>query len=974
MTDDTAVAVVGLTVRFPGSQDLDSLWANLLAARDCVTRGQPEAGATANPGDVAAYGAIADPTAFDRTRFDMSAAEALLVDPQQRLLLETAGQALAVANVDHGREREISVFLGAGRNGYESLLRAQLHGRPGVDETSLELGNARDYCAARVSYRLGFQGASVNVQAACSTALVAVHLACQNLLAYESDVALAGAASVRVPRQWGYQALPGGIGSPDGVCRPFDRRANGTVPGDGVGVVVLRRLGDALAAGDTVWAVIRGSAVNNDGRKSGFGSVSAAAQAKVIREALAVAEVPPRAIAYLEAHGTGTPLGDAVEWSALAQVFGDRDTPLYVGSVKGNLGHLREAAGMAGLAKAILMLRHRTLVPTANFDELPLDGRAGHPLRPLDAVVDWSAGASPRRAGVSAFGLGGTNAHLVLEEWADHAPVTPDRGGLVLWSSHLEQTLARDTAALRDRLAQDRDATGDVAFTSQTARARYRYRRFALVRADTVLDDAFASGDLAAATRDAPGPPPAIAFAFPGVGSEYAGMGAGLREESGLFGGHLDALLARARDLVGHDLAPVFQRAADGGNRQRLDLRGLLHPPPDARRDPCLARAPVSHLSLFCFEVALARTLIDLDVRPAALLGHSVGELVAATVAGVLPLDAALGVVAERAALVEAAGEGAMAAVATDEATLGQFLGPGSWLAADNSPRHCVVSGRPAAVADVLARLDAAGHTTRALTTTHPFHTPQLAAAGRRLEELMATVPRRPAAVPVVSSVTGEWADGELADPGYWRRQLVQPVRFRSGLRSLLRRHRLVLEVGPGAIRPWSLQVDPGASCLRTVRHAYEHVPDLELLLEALGHLWLHGAEPTWPRLHDGARRRRVTLPAPALERRPYEPGAEVHDPAPQPPPPVERAAGPGILQARLGELWTALLGLTEVGPDDDFFRLGGDSLMGTHLLRLIRDLTGRDVPAGVVFEHSTLAGMTRAVGTWTAGGPEAER
>ncbi|CAM5422787.1 hypothetical protein SANTM175S_06237 [Streptomyces antimycoticus] len=466
-------------------------WSILEAGEDSITRREAATAATFVP----AYGSVPSPGHFDRDRFGIASSEALLTDPQQRLLLEAVDEALTTANVDRAGTMAVSVYAGVGHSDYERWVGSALAGRPGVDAQSLEVTNRGDYAATRVAYRLGLQGAAVTVQSACSTALTAVHLAVQDLLGHSSDLAVAAVSSVRVPAPGGYDAPLGGIGSPDGVCRPFDAAAGGSVPGDGVGAVVFKRLADAVSDGDEIWAVVRGSAMNNDGwGKSGFAGVDAAAQAEVIRAALDVAGLGPGDIDYVEAHGSGTRIGDSTEWSALAEVFAEAGHPVHVGAVKGGLGHLREAAGLAGFAKAVLSLRHRRLAATPHFERLPADlaARSG-PLRPLGEALDWPAvPGRPRRAGVSAFGLGGTNCHVVLEE-APAAPVTPPSRDpeLLLLSSHHPDALDVDLAALRDHVGENPSRIADAAWTTQTARHRYPHRAYAVVRSPDEVAAAF---------------------------------------------------------------------------------------------------------------------------------------------------------------------------------------------------------------------------------------------------------------------------------------------------------------------------------------------------------------------------------------------------------------------------------------------------------------------------------------------------
>ncbi|MGW7402379.1 type I polyketide synthase [Streptomyces sp. NPDC054833] len=996
--DEWAVAVVGMAVRLPGCDSLDRYWEILDSGEDSVTRRERTSGSF-----VPAYGSVPRPAHFDPARFGIAPSEALLLDPQHRLLLEAAEEALEAANVDRVRTPGISVYAGVGHNDYERWVGTALAGRPGVDAQALEVTNRGDYAATRVAYRLGLQGAAVTVQSACSTALTAVHLAVQDLLSHGSSLAVAGVASVRVPAPGGYEAPLGGIGSPDGVCRPFDRAAGGSVPGDGAGAVVLKRLADALRDGDDIWAVVRGTAMNNDGSgKSGFAGVAPAAQAEVIRAALDVAGLEPDDIDYVEAHGSGTRIGDASEWTALHEVFGGVGHRVHVGAVKAGLGHLREAAGLAGLVKAVLSLRHGRLVATPHFEALPSDlARREGPLAPLGEALDWpAAGHRPRRAGVSAFGLGGTNCHIVLEEApprARDAAAATGEAELVLLSSHHPEALTADLDAVRDHLERNPAQTADTAWTTQTARHRHPHRAYAVVTPAAGTEAAFAADRLRVQHGRAPAAAPEVVFVLPGIGSHYLGMGADLARTDPLFAGHLRAAVAVADRLtdgaVGRSFASGQARACGDGNR--VDLRAMLRR--DGATPPTRRQLRDVHLSLFCLEHAMARTLMDLGIRPAALLGHSLGEWVAAVLAGVIGLDDAMAAVARRADLVVTAGEGAMLGVLAAADDVEKYALDDTWLAADNGPGHCVFSGRPAAISALADRLRGDGFTVLPVDTAHPFHTPQLTRAADLLGEDLREVRLHPARIPIASSVLGSWLDGGVPQPSYWRDHMVGRVRFRTAAGLVLDRHRVLIEVGPGTTRPWIGQTDPDAVCVRTVRQSYEHVPDRQILLEALGELWTHGVEADWERLHP-APGRRTTLPPRNLVRRRFLPdSAPPADPwpgtasappaaAPLPagrddtsehertpvaggvaPSTVAGPAAPSTVSGFLADRFRVLLGLREVHPDDHFFHLGGDSLMGVHLISGLKQLTGRSVPSSVVFASATLGGMTREVENWLA-------
>ncbi|MGI5506236.1 type I polyketide synthase [Lentzea sp. CA-135723] len=972
-TDDLAIAVVGMAVRLPGAATLDEYWDLLLGGRITATRsGEID-------GDfVPSYGTVAGSGHFDPDRFGISEAEAVLIDPQQRLLLDVADEALADANADPSAA-PVSIYAGVGRNDYLDWVSTALAGRPGVDDMALEVANGGDYAATRVAYRLGLTGTALTVQSACSTGLVAVHLACQDLLGAGSDVAVAATSAVRVPGPRGYTAAAGGIGSPDGCCRPFDRHANGTLPGDGAGAVVLKRLADAIADGDRIWGVIRGSATNNDGSvKSGFAGVNSQAQRDVVLAALDVAGVEPHEISYVEAHGSGTRVGDAAEWSALAEVFEGTGQPVAVGAVKANLGHLREAAGIAGIVKTLLSLHHGKIVPTPSFTGLPEDlARRSGTLAPVADVLDWTAGV--RRAGVSAFGLGGTNCHVVLETAPPRPAGEARTDGLLLLSSHSARTLDEDTEALRDQVVAAPERVGDLAFTTQTSGRKLRERRYVVVSADEDPAEAFAAGRLRGQTATAPRSEPGIGFVLPGIGSHYQGMGAGLAARNPIFAGHLDGVLDHADELTGGRVSPRFapDGRAQGKGGDRVDLAAML------RRKDKPARSAVDlpelHLSLFCFEYALARTLVDHGLRPSVLIGHSLGEWVCSVLADVIDVETAMVAVHRRAGLVKLAGEGHMLAVLASAEEVAGYAGDDAWLAADNGPKHCVFSGRPGGIARLSERLRADGFSVLPVDAMHPFHTPQLEDAARLLGDDLTSVEMRAPKIPLASSVLGRWLGPDDLGPAYWRRHMVDTVHFRDAAKLALTKAQVLVEVGPGTARPWVLQADPSAVVVRTVRQSYEQVSDTDALLAGLGQLWANGVRVDFGPLHakdamrvqlprPSSHRRRFLPDQPPPQRKSFSPSTE----APAEPRQVVAVEETGVdeLERHLRAQWRALLGLREVHPDDHFFHLGGDSLMGVHLIAGLREVTGVQVPSEQVFAFARFGAMVTHLRGWLAGEP----
>jgi phthiocerol/phenolphthiocerol synthesis type-I polyketide synthase E len=958
------IAVVGMAGRFASAPTLEAFWDGLCRGVEYVrTLGEDEllglgvdVAAIADPAYVRRYGVLADVDMFAASFFGMTPREAEMTDPQQRLFLECAFEALEDAGRDPDRyDGLIGVFASGSQGTYHV----------GRTPTGVwEFGTAGDHLALRVSYKLNLRGPSMVVQTACSSSLTAVHVAVQSLLHRECDLALAGGVSVQLP-QAGSLYREGGIVSRDGRCRPFDAAANGTIGGSGVAAVVLQRLADAEAEGSRVYAVIRGSAVNNDGAgKVGFTAPSPTGQAEVIVEAHTVAGVAPGSIGYVEAHGTGTALGDPVEVNALHQAFGGAAAgkgTCVLGSVKANIGHLDAAAGIAGLVKAVLAVHHGQIPPHPHFrTPNPACELDGGPFTVNDRLLPWRPQGAPRRAGVSAFGVGGTNVHVVLEESPVPAGTSTARPGeLLLLSGRTAAELERATVNLADHLERHPETElqlADAAHTLRVGRVELEYRR-ALVcvsREEAVAALRSVRGGLLTVRR--PAQDPTVVFMFPGQGSQHAGMGRGLHEHEPVFRGWVD----RCCDLLAQRLG--------------VDLRACMYNPESEPPDQTWLAQP----ALFVTEYALARTLMEWGIRPHAVLGHSLGEYVAACVAGLFSLEDALELVALRGRLMQQLPAGAMAAVALGEVDLRALLPTTLDLAAVNGPGQCVVSGPIEEVEALQARLDASGVRSSRLRTSHAFHSALQDPAVAPLCAAVERVERRAPAVRLIASVTGDWMTPTLAaDAGYWGRQLREPVRFADGLRRLACKPGVVLlEVGPGTTlsglaKP---QVAPiGGQVVPLMRHPEEARTDRAALLGGLARLWLAGASVDWAAFERPGRRRLVTLPTYPFERERYwigpaVPGAGAQAPGPalpahpRPeamPPPVALV---GLVEERVAAVWQELIGIDGIGSSDNFFELGGSSLTASQVVARLSEMFDINVPLRLVFDQPTVARLAAAV------------
>jgi phthiocerol/phenolphthiocerol synthesis type-I polyketide synthase E len=982
------IAVIGMAGRFPGAGDLEAFWRNLRDGVESISTFSDEELAAAgvdpdvmrDPAYVRAGGIVEGAELFAAAFFGYYPREAQVIDPQQRILLECAWEALEDAGYDPLRgERSIGVFAGSATNNYLAHLQADPQIAASIDYYQLHLANYKDYLTTRIAYKLDLEGPCMTVQTACSTSLVAVHAACQSILAGECRMALAGGVTVSVPQRVGYRWVEGGVLSPDGRCRAFDARAGGTVGGEGAGLVVLKRLEDALADGDPVRAVIRGSAVNNDGaRKIGFTAPSVEGQTKVIRMAHTAAEVRPDTITYVEAHGTGTALGDPIEMAALARAFQagtDRTGFCAIGSLKTSIGHADVAAGVAGLIKTVLALEHAQIPASLHFERAnPEIDLENGPFRVNTRTRPWTTDGHPRRAGVSSFGLGGTNAHLVLEE----APAAPPSADLPGWrllgiSARTATALEAATDRLADHLERNPGLSlADVAYTLEVGRHPFAHRRAVL------CGDA---GDAVRALRTrtprqvstgvAEGGSRPVVFMFHGQGAQYVGMGAGLYRSEPVFREQVGLCAELLRPHLGLDLRDVLY-PAEGSDGEEA-----------ARR---LAQTAVTQPATFTVEYALARLWMERGVRPEAMIGHSFGEYTAACLAGVLRLEDALSLVAARGRLVQPLPPGGMLAVSLPEAELAPLLGGGLALAAHNGPDLCVVAGPAEAVARAQERLEARGVECRRLLISHAFHCPLVEPV---LESFAAELRRarmEPPRIPYLSNVTGTWIrDEEATDPEYWVRHTRQTVRFSEGVRELLRDpERIFVEVGPGGTFGKLLaRHERGAAgrVVATLRHARQEEDDDAFLLAAAGKLWTAGAEVRLNAPRDGEVRRRVRLPTYPFERQRYwvdpprarrsaprrdDAAPAVASQAPvEPVAPAEAAAGsaPGDeVERRLLQIWRGLFGIEEPGLEDSFLDLGGDSLLATRLAVQVRRAFQVELPLQAVYRLPTVAELAVAV------------
>lgn len=981
ITYDNSIAIVAMTCRAPGAASVPELWDNLRRGVESIERwgASDDARLGVTPAAaqrwVRARAFAPELERFDAQFFGYSPVEAALLDPQQRMFLECCWEALERAgHIVPRKDRLVAVYGGAALSSYLLWHVAPYALAQGLDPLQVNLGNAESFLTTRVSYKLDLRGPSHSVTSACSTSLVAVHLACQSLLAGECDVALAGGVSLNLSLRDGYQFIEGSVLSPDGSCRPFDADAQGIVFGSGAGVVVLRRLADALADGDPIHAVILGSATNNDGgNRAGYTAPSIEGQTEVIAEALANAGVDGGEVTYVEAHGTGTRLGDPIELRALGRALGPSDERevCAVGSIKSNLGHLDAAAGVLGLIKAALMVEHGELVPSLGCaTPNPAIDWDGQGFRVQRELAPWPADR-PRVAGVSAFGMGGSNAHVVLAA----PPARPALAAAAPGPTLLVLS-AKSQPALRLLTEQTADALGEhelaqVAYTLACRRRRFEHRLAVVV--DDRARAAAALRDPAAAARVEARTERPVVLMFPGQGSQYPQMGARLYHSEPAF---------RA----------AFDRCAAGLARHLdVPLADLVLAPPSPAIDAAarLAQTRYAQPALFAVEYALAELWRSIGVVPAAMIGHSVGELVAATLAGVFSLEDALALVAARGALMDDMRPGKMLSVSLPASELEPWLGERVELAAVNGPELCVVGGADEAIAALASELAARNVSHRVLHTSHAFHTRSMEAAARAFAAKVAAVERRAPTVPYASNVTGKRITAAQAtDPAYWGEQMRRAVQFSEGLAEVgAELDAIYVEVGPGRALATFARVAGRQAVVQSLPEANAAATEHSAWLRAVGELWLAGAALELGGLGQlSVARRVVELPTHPQQRQRHwieragaslavgrvseatvegQPTAAVEAASPHARPSLSTPYAAPVTEdeRRICAVWQQVLGVGPIGIDDDFFDLGGHSLLATTIVGKLRELYQLEVPLQRLFEAPTVRSTARILG-----------
>ncbi|WGV25109.1 beta-ketoacyl synthase N-terminal-like domain-containing protein [Halotia branconii] len=921
--NNSEIAIISMAGRFPGAKDIAQFWQNLCDGVESISQLTDEelinAGVVPdlvnNPHYVKASAALEDIELFDANFFGYSAKEAELIDPQQRLFLELAWEAVEKAGYDPQIYNGlIGVYGGVGMNRY---LLNNIYPHHQLSETfdPLQLGisSDKDFLPTRVAYKLGLTGPAINVQTACSTSLVAVHQACQSLLNGECDMALAGGVTLNIPQNKGYLYQEEMILSPDGHCRAFDAQAQGTIGGSGAGIVVLKRLQDAISDRDHIYAIIKGSAINNDGAtKVGYTAPSVSGQAAVIGEAQAVAGVDAETITYIEAHGTATPLGDPIEIAALTQAFRettDKKGFCAIGSLKTNLGHLDTAAGVAGLIKTALALQNKTLPPSLHFQTPnPKIDFANSPFYVNTTLTEWKTNNTPRRAGVSSFGMGGTNAHVILEEAKQvksqksrlrlrSALTLSEVEGSTLNSQHFLLCLSAKTASALEK-ATDNLIThlkehpevnlGDLAYTLNSGRRGFNHRRMLICQN---LDDAVQSlsnlESKQVVTNYTEITERSVVFMFPGQGSQYVNMAREIYQTEIVFQEQVDYCSEILKPLLG------------------LDLRHILYPSDDKITEASqqLQQTSIAQSAIFVIEYALAKLWQSWGVEPQAAIGHSIGEYVAATLAGVFSLEDALSLVAARGQMMQQLPTGAMLSVPLPPEKVKSLLGSELSVAAINQRSQCVVSGSITAIDTLQHQLANQSVECRRLHTSHAFHSQMMEPILEAFAERVKKVTLNPPKLPYISNLTGTWITvSQATNPDYYAQHLRSTVLFAQGIEKLLATpEQVLLEVGPGHTLTTLAKRHPDKAATQTIlnslRHPQDKQSDLAILFTTLGQLWLAGVKIDWLGFYSQNEYYRIPLPTYPFERQRY--WIE---------PPQKTAWGELQIVPPTAKLWTSLI------------------------------------------------------------------
>ncbi|VFM95638.1 MAG: Acyl transferase domain-containing protein [Candidatus Kentron sp. G] len=1002
------IAIIGMAGHFPGAKNVDELWENVCNGVNSIKFFPKEVSLAngvspelvENPDFVRAHGTIGNLEMFDANFFNMTPREATLLDPQHRMFLECAWEALENAGYNYESIKgHAGVYGACGFSTYllRNILPHNAINFPTMDRFEMAMTNQKDTMPMRASFMFDFKGPSMCTSTTCSTSLVNVHLACRSLLSYECDLSMAGASYCRVPEQEGHLYQDGMIYSKDGYIRTFDVNNSGTVAGSGTGVIVLKRLREAVADGDFIHGIVLSSALNNDGStKIGYAAPSIEGQTEVITEAISLAGIDSSTITFVEVHGTGTKLGDPIEITSLNNSFrattskpGRERNTCVVASTKPNIGHLNQASGMAGMIKAVMGMQKHTLPPSINFTQPnPSIDFEGGPFYVSTAVQEWKTEKGvPRRSGVNSFGIGGTNAHVVLEEAPPRPPSGPSRPWQLLFlSAKSANSLEMMTANLGEHLKNrsEEQNFADIAYTLQIGRKAFEHRRVVLAqdaKSAAQALDSMPQKRVFSATADKSEEQPPVAFMFSGQGSQYVDMGLELYRLEPIFKEQVDICCDILQPHLGLDLRELLYP----------NLRDLLYPSDEKAQAAAqqLQQTAFTQPALFVIEYALAKLWMTWGIQPSAMIGHSIGEYVAACLAGVFSLEDALMLVANRGRLMQQMPSGEMLAVPLPAEELQTFLTEGLSLAAVNGVSQCVASGPAKAIEDLEQKLKAKGVDVQRLKTSHAFHSGMMDPILAPFTEQVGKIKLNRPQIPYISNVTGAWITAaEATDPGYWATHLRQAVRFAEGVEQLLQSPRqILLEVGPGRTLNTLARQHPRKAAeqvlLTSLRHPQEKQSDIAFLLANLGKLWLAGVKVDWSGFYANEQRLRVPLPTYAFDRKRYwidPPKEEDGEKSQSSPTGLGQFTGAGSSadsaqaplssdalprtskEQKIAEVWQSVFGLNAIGIQDNFFDLGGDSLLASRMVGKLSETLGVDISVQELLSSPTIAELADAI------------
>lgn len=986
--DEYEVAIIGMAGRFPKAKNIEEYWNNLMEGKECVTFFSEEELRETGIDDLTLHDSsyvkarpyIEDIECFDAEFFKVNSREATIMDPQHRLFMQVAWESLEDAGyIPTNYDGKIGIFAGCDTNTY--LLNNVILSEPDIvreDPLAIKMED-KDYLCTRTAYRLNLTGPSVMTQSACSSATIAVHLASESILSGECDMALAGAVSLTLPVKSGYFYREGGVVSQDGHVRVFDSQSSGTVYGDGLGVVVLKRLSDAIEDKDHIYAVIKGVASNNDGGdRIGFTAPSLQGQADVIQGALDAAGVEPDSIGYIETHGTGTKLGDSIEIAALIEAYkeGTREEGTCpIGSVKPNIGHTSTASGMASLIKVALALEKEIIPPTIHYQETnPEINFSNTPFYVNTKVKEWRREGSPRRAALSAFGLGGSNTHMILEE----APMRivakeTKRSHVFMLSAKNEEVLKEYELRLANYIKKNTEAGfEDIAHTLQKGRMQFSCR-CAVVAKNT---DELIKGLYTKSTNYVNGNKQGAkhyVLMFPGIGEEYEGIIRGLYESITPFRKYLDCCHEIIQKQLDWDMYS-FLFSERSSEQKVLNIK-------EERK----LEFKYAYVMVFSIEYSIAKLLEEFGVIADIYIGYSIGEYVAACLSEVFDLEDAISLLYSRGALIDELPEGAMLSVMLPHSDVEKILGNNLSLAAIEAPHISVVSGECDAIMNLEREFKAQGIAAKRVPTDRAFHSYQMNSTVSKFKKIVEGVRRNPPKKRFISNITGNFiTDEEAMSADYWSRHLILPVQFSAGVQTLLEEDAIWIEAGAGnSLSVFAMQHSARlrGKTVQTIRTYYNKTADDDYFLMALAKLWCCGANIHWKIWNDRQKYNKVPLPTYPFQKNKYwmEPAQNYF---------LHMTSGKNNNQANekidleregiktdyveagsntqkeILKIWESVLGIQRIGMEDNFFELGGNSLLAVKILYSIKKEFSVDISMEVFYNNPIIGYLAEYVDT----------